>query len=113
MDTLPVADHEAAEVHPPLEDIGEELLVAVHLDRVADAVLGPVNARERRHDAPDIMLLDGRHVLLQRLLPEVLTVGDRDALVDRVVTAAGAVRRVAVAREMLRGGPPAVATSEM
>src|SRR5450759_5847916 len=76
MDTLPVADHEAAEVHPPLEDIGDELLVAVHLDRVAEAVLGPVDARERRHDAPDIMLLDGRHVLPQCLLPEVLTVGD-------------------------------------
>src|SRR5450830_669701 len=99
MDTLPVADHEAAEVHPPLEDIGDELLVAVHLDRVAEAVLGPVDARERRHDAPDIMLLDGRHVLPQCLLPEVLTVGACDALVNRLAAAAGAVRRVAVRSE--------------
>jgi len=59
------------------------------------------------------MLLDSRQILLQRRLPEVLVVGDRDALVDLVVAAAGAVRRVAVAGEVLGGGQDPVAISEM
>src|SRR5450759_5986274 len=59
------------------------------------------------------MLLDSRQILLQRPLPEVLMVGDRDALVDRVVAAAGAVRRVAVAGEVLRGGQHPVAVGQM
>src|SRR5665647_3964089 len=59
------------------------------------------------------MLLDSRQILLQRRLPEVLMVGDRDALVNRVVAAASAVFRVAVAGEVLRGGQHPVAISEM
>src|SRR5665647_416164 len=59
------------------------------------------------------MLLHGRHILLQRRPPEVLMVGDRDALVDRVAAAAGAVRRVAIAGEVLRGGQDPVAIGEM
>src|SRR5665811_1600567 len=57
--------------------------------------------------------MDSRQILLQRRLPEVLTIGDRDALVDRVAAAAGAVRRVAIAGEVLRGGQHPVAISEM
>ena len=50
MDALPVTDDEPLEVHRALEDAGDQLTVCVHLDRVPDAVLGPVDARERRHD---------------------------------------------------------------
>src|SRR5450756_228475 len=46
-------------------------------------------------------------------MKEVGTIGDCDALVNRVVAAASAVRRVAVAGEVLRGGQHAVAISEM
>src|ERR1035437_10864058 len=46
-------------------------------------------------------------------MKEVGMVGDCDALVDRVAAAAGAVRRVAVAGEVLRGGQDPVAISEM
>ena len=47
------------------------------------------------------MVAHGRDVLRQGVVEEVLPVGDRDALVDRVVAAARAVRGVAVAGVVL------------
>ena len=61
-DRAPVGDDEALEVLLVLEPAGDQLLVGVHLHRVAEAVVGPVDAGEGRHDRADVVLLDRRDV---------------------------------------------------
>jgi hypothetical protein len=103
MDAGPVADHDAAEAEPALQEAGDELAARVHLDRVADAVVGPVHARERRHHGVHAVLAHGRGVLAQGVAPERPAAGDRHPLVDRVLRP-GAVDGEAVTREVLRRG---------
>src|SRR4029450_4822825 len=76
----------------------------VHLERVADPVVGPVDAGERRHDAADTVLAHGRLVRRQVDAGEVAPAGHGDALVDGVVAGAGAVLGVAVAGVVLGRG---------
>ncbi len=65
LDRPPVGDHEPVEAQLALEDVGDQLLVGVHLDRVPEPVVGPVDARERRHDGADVVLPHGRPVRRQ------------------------------------------------
>src|SRR4029450_8523947 len=80
----------------------------VHLERVADPVVGPVDAGERRHDAADTVLAHGRLVRRQVDAGEVAPAGHGDALVDGVVAGAGAVLGVAVTGVVLGRGQGAV-----
>ena len=59
VDALPVRDHEAAEAELTLELVRDELVVGVHLERVADPILGPVHAGERRHHAAGVVPAQG------------------------------------------------------
>src|SRR5215213_4812076 len=107
VDALPVRDHEPVEAELVLQDPGDELAVGVHLERVPDPVLGPVDAGERRHHAADVVAVDGGHVRRQVDAGEVGPAGDGDALVDGVVARPGAVLGVAVAGVVLgRGQDP-------
>ena len=115
MDALPVRDDEATELELALEDVCDELLVGVHLDRVAHAVLDPVHAGERRHHAADAVSPDRRCVRCQVDRLKLVPAGHHDALIDRVPlleprlahvvsSRGGVVLRVAVAGIVLRGG---------
>ena len=77
----------------------------VHLDRVADPVLGPVDAGERRHHGAGVVPSYGRDVRREVDPREVLPAGDRHALVDRVVAGRGAELGVAIARVVLGAWP--------
>jgi hypothetical protein len=113
VDPLPVGDDQAAEPDPVLEHVGDELAVGVHLDRVADAVLGPVDAGGGRHHAAHAVPAHGRDVGRQVDAGGVPPVGDGDALVDGVVALAGAALGVAVTGVVLGGGEHAVAVGQV
>ena len=112
---LPVRDDETVEVVLTLEHVGDQLLVRVHLDRVAHPVFDPVDTGERRHDAAHAVPPDRRRIGRQIDLRELVPTRHRDALVDRVtlqvprqahVGGGGrvVVLGVAVTRIVLRGG---------
>ena len=85
VDAVVVGDHDPVEALLVLQPTLDQVAVGVHVDRVAEAVLGPVDVGVRRHHRADAVLLapPARNVERQPLERRVVDLVD--ALVDRVV----------------------------
>ena len=118
IDAVVVGDHDPVEVHRALQPAGDQIPVGVHVDPVAEPVLGEVDVGVRRHHGAHVVLAHGGHVRRER---EPLERGMTDlvnALVDgivagRLVVGSGAVGGQAVAGEVLGGGHDAVGIREV
>ncbi len=96
VDAAPVGDHEAVEAKLPLEDIGDQVFLRMHLQAAPAGV--------RHHDASGARV-DRRLVGRKVHGAQGLLVDLGHALVDEVVVGRGAAPgRAAIADEVLRGG---------
>ena len=118
IDAVVVRDHDPVEVHRSLQPAGDQIPVGVHVDPVAEPIVGEVDIRVGRHDGAHVVLAHGGHVGRER---EALERGVTDlvnALIDRIVAGrlvvrSGAVGGEAVAGEVLGGGHHAVGIREV